>query len=50
MSILLPNRRTILQPPLPLSTVLVLDDEMEAVVDDLGVGFNIVVGGPSFFN
>lgn len=35
MSILLPNRFTILQPPPPLSTVLVLDGELEAVVDGL---------------
>ena len=43
MSILLPNRFTILQPPPPLSTVLVLDGELEAVFDGLGVGLKLVV-------
>lgn len=46
MSILLPNRLTILQPPPPPSTVLELDDELEAVVDGLGVGLELVVEPP----
>ena len=50
MSILLPNRFTILQPPPPLSTVLVLDGEFEAefeaAVDDLGVDLELVVESP----
>ena len=45
MSILLPNRFTILQPPPPLATVLVLG-ELEAVVEGLGAGFEVVVEGP----
>ncbi len=46
MSILLPNRFTILQPPPPLSTVLVLGGELEAGVDALGVGLELVVESP----
>ena len=46
ISILLPNLFTILQPPPPLSTVLVLDGELEAVVDGLGVGLELVVESP----
>ena len=45
MSILLPNRFTILQPPPPLVTVLVLG-ELEAVADGLGAGLEVVVEGP----